>query len=162
MIKELQNKTDIELGQLICKLKIQLLELRFKAANGELENTHTAKEIRKTIANAMTVLSQRNVKVSFTTHTTQLIKTVDNKQVINSINNISLISEVSSQKADNNKKTATKSTTKTSSTNKKVETKKPAVKAESNKTVTSKPANAKVAKTASKKSSVQIRKTAKG
>ena len=162
MIKELQNKTDIELGQLICKLKIQLLELRFKAANGELETTHTAKEIRKTIANAMTVLSQRNVKVSFTTHSTQLIKTVNNKQVINSINNASLISSVVSQKAQQtNKKKSTKvsaNKTKTSEPKKQVNN----VDNKKNK-VQTKPAIKSVgSKSTKKQSSVQIRKTAKG
>lgn len=162
MIKELQNKTDIELGQLICKLKIQLLELRFKAANGELETTHTAKEIRKTIANAMTVLSQRNVKVSFTTHSTQLIKTVNNKQIINSINNASLISSVVSQKAQQtNKKPTEKVTANKAKTN---EPKKQ-IKNVDNKTnkVQPKPAAKPTANKSSKKqSSVQIRKTAKG
>lgn len=161
MIKELQNKTDIELGQLICKLKIQLLELRFKVANGELETTHTAKEIRKTIANAMTVLSQRNVKVSFTTHSTQLIKTVNNKQVINSINNASLISSVVSQKAQqNSKKPSGKVTTNKTKTN---EPKKHIQNIDNKqKKVQTKPATKPIEKKSTKQSSVQIRKTAKG
>lgn len=91
MINELKNKTDVELGELIYKLKIQLLEMRFNIANGNMNDVHRVKEIKKTIAVAMTVLSQRNVKISFSTHSTQLIKTVDGKQEIKSINNATLI-----------------------------------------------------------------------
>lgn len=82
MIKELRQKTDNELGELIAKLKVQLLETRFKMANGELENIHKRKEIKKTIAMAMTVLSERNIKISFSTFDTQLIKSKDGKQQI--------------------------------------------------------------------------------
>lgn len=85
MIKELRTKTDNELGNLISKLKIQLLEMRFKIANGEVEGLHKFKEIKKTIAMAMTVLSERNVKISFSTFSTQLIKQKDGKQEIVSL-----------------------------------------------------------------------------
>ncbi|MDE7088369.1 MAG: 50S ribosomal protein L29 [Malacoplasma sp.] len=82
MIKDLRTKSDNELGNLISKLKVQLLEMRFKIANGEVEGVHKLKEIRKTIAMAMTVLSERNVKISFSTFNTQLIKEKDGKQQI--------------------------------------------------------------------------------
>lgn len=82
MIKDLRNKTDQELGQLISKLKTQLLQNRFDIAIGKTENSHKLKEIRKTIAMAMTVLSERKIKVSFTTLDIQLISSVDKKQKI--------------------------------------------------------------------------------
>lgn len=85
MIKELRTKTDNELGNLISKLKVQLLEMRFKIANGEVEGIHKFKEIKKTIAMAMTVLSERNVKISFSTFSTQLIKNKNGKQEIVSL-----------------------------------------------------------------------------
>lgn len=85
MIKELRTKTDTELAEYIGKLKFQLLQIRFDVANGKIEDSYKCKEIRKTIAMAMTVLSERNVKISFTTFDTQLITKKDGKQQIKSI-----------------------------------------------------------------------------
>lgn len=105
MIKDLRNKTDTELGELIAKLKVQLLETRFKMANGELEDISKRKEIRKTIAMAMTVLSERNVKISFSTFDTQLIRVKDGKQQIEAISSF----EKTNNNANNeNKSSATK------------------------------------------------------
>lgn len=98
MIKDLRTKTDIELAELITKLKIQLLETRFKMANGDTENIHKRKEIKKTIAKAMTVLSERNVKISFSTFDTQLIKQKDGKQEIKVVNNFETKNENNSSK----------------------------------------------------------------
>lgn len=102
MIKDLRKKTDIELGELISSLKIQLLEYRFKMANGDLEGIHKVSEIRKMIATAMTVLSERSVKISFTTHTIQLIKTTNGKQEIKAIKLQNLAQEVSEKKSKQN------------------------------------------------------------
>lgn len=101
MIKELRTKTDNELGDLISRLKVQLLEMRFKIANGEVEGVHKLKEIRKTIAKAMTVLSERNVKISFSTLNTQLIKEKDGKQQITSL---SIVTSSDKDNKSNNKK----------------------------------------------------------
>lgn len=98
MIKDLRKKTDIELGELISSLKVQLLEYRFKMANGDVEDLHKISAIRKMIATAMTVLSERNIKVSFTTHSIQLIKVEKGKQQINAIKLESLAKEVNSSK----------------------------------------------------------------
>lgn len=100
MIKDLRTKSDNELGNLISKLKVQLLEMRFKIANGEVEGIHKLKEIRKTIAMAMTVLSERNVKISFSTFNTQLIKEKDGKQ---QIIGLPIVSEKDSKTVSNNK-----------------------------------------------------------
>lgn len=74
MIKDLRIKTDIELAELITRLKTQLLEIRFKVANGENKEQHKSREIKKTIAIAMTVLSERKVKLSYTAYQTRIIK----------------------------------------------------------------------------------------
>ncbi len=114
MIKDLRNKTDIELGELISKLKVQLLETRFKMATGETENIHKRKEIRKTIAMAMTVLSERKVKVSFSTFDTQLIKNKDGKQEIKTISSFEEKEEKKTTTPNNEKETSAKKTEKTS------------------------------------------------
>lgn len=138
MIKDLRTKTDLELGELITKLKVQLLETRFKIANGEVENTHLQKEIRKTIAKAMTVLSERNVKISFSTFDTQLIKQKGNKQEFITISRLE--KEASAPNKDeasaktkkvekNEKEVATKKATDTKSTTSKSSAKKTETKA---------------------------------
>lgn len=170
MIKELQNKTDLEIGELISKLKIQLLEMRFKIENGEVSDLHKFKEIRKFIAVAMTVLSKRKVKVSFSTHSIQLIKTVDNKQVINSINNINLISSLVENHQNKEKSTTSKSTAKKITKTKVVDKKEISkdsesfkkAKPSSNAKHASKEKKPKINATKNTKSSVQIRKSAKG
>ena len=112
MIKDLRTKTDNELGSLISKLKTQLLEMRFKIANGEVEGLHKQKEIRKTIAMAMTVLSERNVKISFSTYSTQLIKRKGKTQQITSLPVVSEVKQTSKQPKqkveDHKKEVATK------------------------------------------------------
>lgn len=73
MIKELKLKTDQELAILFNSLKLQLLQMRFKQASGEAKGLHKLKEIRKTIARVLTVLSQRQIKISSTVFGIQLI-----------------------------------------------------------------------------------------
>jgi large subunit ribosomal protein L29 len=68
MNKELRTKTNEQLCSLIMRLKLQLLESRFKMASGELEKTNKLPEIRKTIARALTVLGERDIKLSIGTH----------------------------------------------------------------------------------------------
>lgn len=166
MIKDLRKKTDLELGDLISKLKVQLLEMRFKMANGQVNEVHKISGIKKTIAIAMTVLSERNIKVSFSTHSIQLIKENKGKQEIKAIKISSLATSEpkstkkvvsSSQKNDESKKTVKKqptTKTNTSSSNKTNSTvaKKPTIKSSTNSTM----------KNSSKKQSVQIRRSAKG
>lgn len=57
--KDLRKKTDEELKQMVLDLKAKLLSLRFAAANGEAEKSHLMKEVRKTIARALTILNER-------------------------------------------------------------------------------------------------------
>lgn len=167
MIKDLRKKTDLELGDLISKLKVQLLEMRFKMANGQVNEVHKISGIKKTIAMAMTVLSERNIKISFSTHSIQLIKDNKGKQEIKAIKISSLATEkpktvkkVASTKANEEKKVMKKDEIKKSNTldNKKTSStsstiaKKPTIKSSTNSNV----------KKSSKKQSVQIRRSAKG
>lgn len=57
--KELRAKTNAELLTLVNKLKEQLLQVRFSMANGETDKLATVKDIRKTIARALTILNER-------------------------------------------------------------------------------------------------------
>lgn len=148
MIKDLRKKTDIELGELISKLKIQLLEMRFKIASGEVDGLHKVNQIKKTIAIAMTVLSERGIKISFTTNSIQLISTKDNKQEIKAIKFGSIIEDSSDLKAATNEQVNKQANNKNISN-------------QNNMASTFK--NVEHAKTSSKKQeSVQIRRSAKG
>ncbi len=57
---ELRKKTDFELIEIVRKLKSQLLEVRFKIANGDDENSNV-NQIKKTIARSLTILNERDV-----------------------------------------------------------------------------------------------------
>lgn len=144
MIKDLRKKTDVELGELISKLKIQLLEMRFKIASGEVEGLHKISEIKKTIAMVMTILSERNIRVSFTTHTIQLIKNEKNKQEIKAIKleNLVNVSSVSNKSQSTDNKQQNKHMSNQNNMVQDISSQKP--------------------QTSSKKQTLQIRKTAKG
>jgi large subunit ribosomal protein L29 len=85
MNKELRKKTNEELCSLIMRLKLQLLESRFRMSSGELEKTNTLPEIRKTIARALTILNERGIKLSIGTHgiTMYNTKTKEVKSITN-------------------------------------------------------------------------------
>ncbi len=73
MTKDLRQKTTEELADLVVKMKEQLLQIRFSVANGEAEKLHTANQIRKTIARALTIINERKADTlnnSATTKTT--------------------------------------------------------------------------------------------
>lgn len=63
--KDLRTKTNDELAEIVSRLKGQLLEIRFKVANGEQDKFHVIKEIRRTIAVALTILNERDVVIHF-------------------------------------------------------------------------------------------------
>jgi large subunit ribosomal protein L29 len=85
MNKELRAKTNEELCSLIMRLKLQLLESRFRMASGELDKTNTLPEIRKTIARSLTILNERGIKLSIGTHgiTMRNVKTNEVKSITN-------------------------------------------------------------------------------
>lgn len=77
--KELNTKTNDELCALITRLNSQLLESRFKIAVGEVDKTHVIKQIRKTIARCMFIISQRGYDISIGSHGVYFINKKDHK-----------------------------------------------------------------------------------
>ena len=77
--KELNTKTNDELCALISRLHSQLLESRFKVAVGEVDKTHVIKQIRKTIARCMFIISQRGYDISIGSHGVYFINKKDHK-----------------------------------------------------------------------------------
>ncbi|GHU34018.1 hypothetical protein FACS1894166_10800 [Bacilli bacterium] len=86
MNKELRTKTSEELCSLIMRLKLSLLETRFKMASGEGDKNNQAAEIRKTIARALTILNQRQIDVTIGTHGVTMYDRKNNK--VKSITNV--------------------------------------------------------------------------
>jgi large subunit ribosomal protein L29 len=66
--KELRTKTNEELCALVFRMKMQLLESRFKTVAGEMEKTHTIRDIRRTVARILTILKQRHIDLRIGTH----------------------------------------------------------------------------------------------
>ncbi|AEW45930.1 50S ribosomal protein L29 [Mycoplasma haemocanis str. Illinois] len=64
MIKDLRGYETQEVKNMIIKLKAKLLENRFKLVQGELTNTAIFKETRRTIAQLLTILRERNEKLT--------------------------------------------------------------------------------------------------
>ncbi|MDQ0513626.1 large subunit ribosomal protein L29 [Mycoplasmoides fastidiosum] len=63
LIKDLRQKQDDELKMLVVQLRIQQMENRFQAAQGELTKTHLIRETRRLIAQVLTVLHERNLRM---------------------------------------------------------------------------------------------------
>ena len=68
---DLRKKTNEELTEIVSKLKLHLLEIRFSASSGETEKQGNASEIRKTIARDLTIINER-----------EFVKKMDNKKVL--------------------------------------------------------------------------------
>lgn len=60
--KDFRQKTDQELIDIVKKLRVKLLEYRFKAASGEFDKFHQVRFAKKSLAQALTILHERNVK----------------------------------------------------------------------------------------------------
>ncbi|MXX22901.1 MAG: 50S ribosomal protein L29 [Rhodospirillales bacterium] len=58
-IPEVRQKTDDELATMLDERARERLNLRFRQATGELENTARAREARREIARIKTVLNER-------------------------------------------------------------------------------------------------------
>ncbi|MFH0955642.1 MAG: 50S ribosomal protein L29 [Candidatus Falkowbacteria bacterium] len=58
--KELKVKTEKELRQFLGESRDKLRDLRFKDANKQLKNVREIREIKKTIAKILTLLSKKN------------------------------------------------------------------------------------------------------
>lgn len=63
-VNELREKTDTELQEEIGALKVELFNLRFQLATGQLENPMRIREVRKAIARCKTILRQRELGIS--------------------------------------------------------------------------------------------------
>lgn len=61
-IKEIREKTEQELQNLIRENKEKLKKLRFSLANRQLKNTHEIQDTKTTIARVETVLKERLIQ----------------------------------------------------------------------------------------------------
>jgi large subunit ribosomal protein L29 len=59
-IAEMNGKTADELQVMLVERKKELLNLRFRKASGEMENTSRFKQVRKEIARILTLANQSN------------------------------------------------------------------------------------------------------
>lgn len=62
--KDFKTKSDQELIQIVKKLRIKLLEYRFKNATGEFDKPHQIRFARRSLAQALTILRERNIKIA--------------------------------------------------------------------------------------------------
>ncbi len=63
-VNDLREKTDSELQDEIGALKVELFNLRFQLATGQLENPMRIREVRKSIARCKTILRERELGIS--------------------------------------------------------------------------------------------------
>jgi large subunit ribosomal protein L29 len=61
LVKEIREKSNVELLQEIDSLKEELFTLRFQQATGQLSNSARIKTVRKTIARIKTVITERSL-----------------------------------------------------------------------------------------------------
>ncbi|HBS91859.1 MAG TPA: 50S ribosomal protein L29 [Erysipelotrichaceae bacterium] len=61
LIKEIREKSNVELLKEIDSLKEELFNLRFQQATGQLSNPARIKAVRKTIARIKTVITERSL-----------------------------------------------------------------------------------------------------
>jgi large subunit ribosomal protein L29 len=59
-IADIKGKTADELQAMLVERKKELLNLRFRKASGEMENTSRFKQVRKEIARILTLANQSN------------------------------------------------------------------------------------------------------
>ncbi len=57
--KDLKNKTEDELKEMLSEYKGKLVELRFKDSNHQLKNVREIRQLKKDIARILTALSQQ-------------------------------------------------------------------------------------------------------
>lgn len=60
-VKDIREKSNAELLQDIETLKVELFNLRFQQATGQLENPSRMKDIKKTIARIKTIMTERTL-----------------------------------------------------------------------------------------------------
>ncbi len=60
-IEELRKLSDADLANKVSELKANLMTLRFQAKAGQLDNGRELHDVRKDIARALTVASERKI-----------------------------------------------------------------------------------------------------
>ncbi|MGL4624191.1 MAG: 50S ribosomal protein L29 [Culicoidibacterales bacterium] len=58
---DIRNLSTAEIQGKVQELKVELFNLRFQLATGQLENTSRIKDVRKTIARMLTILREREL-----------------------------------------------------------------------------------------------------
>lgn len=58
---DIRNLSTTEIQGKVQELKVELFNLRFQLATGQLENTSRIKDVRKTIARMLTILREREL-----------------------------------------------------------------------------------------------------
>lgn len=59
--KDFRDKSNDELIEIVNKLRIKLLEYRFKSATGEFDKPNKIRFAKKSLAQALTILRERNI-----------------------------------------------------------------------------------------------------
>ena len=62
MVKELREKSDAQLAEMVEELNKEALNLRFSQATGQLANTARRRQVRREIAQIKTILKERQGK----------------------------------------------------------------------------------------------------
>lgn len=60
--QEIRNLSTAELQKKVADLKVELFNLRFRAATGQLENPSTIKDVKKDMARVKTIIREREMK----------------------------------------------------------------------------------------------------
>lgn len=80
-LKELKTKKESELHSLLAKWREELRELRFKVSNHQLKNVREIRNIRKNIAQVLSLLNSKKNSVNKTVE--GAVNLEDNKEDIN-------------------------------------------------------------------------------
>ena len=60
--KEIRDLSNDELQKKVADLKVELFNLRFRAATGQLENPFSIKDVKKDMARVKTIIREREIK----------------------------------------------------------------------------------------------------
>lgn len=61
--KDLKNKKEEELIELLNDSRKKLIDLKFSLAAGKVKNVRTIKNLKKDIARILTILNEKNIKI---------------------------------------------------------------------------------------------------
>ena len=60
--QEIRDLSNDELQKKVADLKVELFNLRFRAATGQLENLSSIKDVKKDMARVKTIIRERELK----------------------------------------------------------------------------------------------------